>query len=321
MNLVELQKLVQSEGLTEAFSASVPNSDQPCNRWEMPCTDIPDFIDRLPEEIINPETGKKIMISQSFVKDFIKVIEGEVCPRKFWAIKNKEAESVAGDAAHLGNRFQYLAWGLMDYHGNVPEPMLTGIKKMLSAPEQRVRRNAKRANETMERLGYEIKDRHNRMNFKCLDGELDLDCTKDGMELITDGKYSGLVGGKEARRSDYGWPDKEDMHLFPFGHKVQAKHYLLLAELNGMERDGFSFLVFDNRSANEGEYREYVIKVNPAGLNQHKHLILTIIEHLFDWMENDKFQAVPSYKGCKGCPISNTCPHFREFPETIEIEL
>lgn len=318
----DLIDFVKNNNLMEGFESSIdlPSSYEGSSIYDkFPTDDIPNFVELLPEEIKDKQ-GNKIMISQSFIKRILKVLDGELCPKRVWATKAvKGIEEESSKVSQMGNRFQWLAFGLKDYHGNEPGQLLTEKTGVPSTDEKRIRHNADLAQETLKRLGYDINAKHTKMTIKCVDGELDLDTMKDGkLFYISDIKYSGMIGSG-FKESEFNWPD-EAMY-FRQSAKIQATHYMLLAELNDMDRDGFSFLVFNSKAGKEGDYREYVVSVSSERINQHKHLVLHIVDTVQDYIENDLFIESPSYEKCKKCPLMNTCKKYQKYPETIYIEL
>jgi len=318
MKLKDLLKEVQQLGLSDSFSESagpIPSSE----KLTSVCNDpLPDFVRLLKDKIVDRRTGEKIWISQSMIKRFLKVVDGELCSMRFRATLVEGAEEKSGKAAMMGNRFQWLAFGLLDYNGKEPEPIITEKTGKIGADEKRIVKNAALAQGTLKRLGYEIIEGHRELRVKCIKGEWDLYTEKDGKKYILDVKYSGLIGDKW---HEWGWPDNAEDFTDKVSHIIQAKQYLLLANLLGIEVDGFIFLVFDSRAEKEGQYKEYLLSVSEQGINEHKRLILNIVEEFLKWMDNDMFVTNPSFTKCKSCPISEICPNFRKYPETVKIEL
>lgn len=304
---------------------------------------VPNFENLLPNKIIDPETGKKIFISQSFIKSFRKVISEALCPKRFYHTSMiKEAREGSGDAAKMGSRFEYLLTGSLNYHNEIPEPILTATGKV-GADEKRIQINAELAREAFARNGFDIGQAvvSHTIKFKCLSGEYDLHMVPkyemsekiEGVWVFTgkvlewaiiDIKYSGLMGDK-LKRQELAWHPETIGEKF--SHLCQALHYKLLGTLegdlylkNGLDENiPFYFFVFDNRANNEGKYEMYKISASEEKRNQHKHVILNTIEEVQNKLEGREFTAIPSYSKCQSCPVK--CKDMVKYPEINLIEI
>lgn len=313
-DLFELAERVKDMNLEEGgvFSAApLGDLSGPCPDFYDP-TPCPDFAERLPETLTTV-SGKEYRISQSLIKALRKVAQDEMCPKRFFETRiNGTAEEGQSVAMAAGHRFEFLMSGAPRRDGSEPGPMLTPKTGKPSTEETRIAGNAAAARKTMIRHGLPLSEATvgPKWAFRCLEGTLDLDYPEAG--AVVDVKYSGLLDDKW---NDLGWTKPGEK----FSHTCQANHYLLLAELNGMERD-FFFFVFDNRANKEGEYKVFRMAPSEDTRNAHKNLILWAIDQLEKRKAGEigGFEAVPRYASCKDCPVKS-CAKRLEFPEVEEV--
>lgn len=317
MNLHDLAKELEGSnwgGFNAKPSQPIAVPDNLYHTRTDPC---PDFLDLLPDGLIDPGSGKSVMISQSRLKAWRKVMEDELCPRRFYhtrLIRDEKEET--GHSAIMGRRFEYLLTGAPDYDGNIPGPILTAITQVESADEKRIQENAKKGKATLARLGVDLSKSavSTRFGLGILDGEFDISGNNSILkaQTITDIKYSGLLRDKW---HEWGWAG--DLR---FGAKCQASHYVLIGMLLGfwdnLEDAEFMFVVFDSRKDQEGEYEAIRVKISEEQMNAHKWLILDTVEQIQKKLNGEGFDAIPSYQGCKSCPVK--CEKFQAFPEVRE---
>lgn len=283
---------------------------------------IEDFWDRLPDFIVDPETGIEVKMSQSKIKEFLKVIDRKTCGKRFYRTRiTYEFTEEQSDAAAMGDRFEHLVTGAVGRDGGGSEPILTS-RGLPTTGEKRAQRNASKAREIINlyrRRTWE--KRQVKLREKCLTGILDIliDADEKDPPIVIDLKYSGLLDNKW---EEWGWPKdirKKESHL------IQAKHYILLTERLTGQRPDFFFFVFSNKKHEQkGEevtvYRPYLIRVSDEALNEHKHMILNLIEQMDRMLKGKKFTARPSYSECSNCPIF-TCESRRYEPELVITDL
>lgn len=306
MNLFELAKNIDYSGFNPEPAVSNPDHSG-FGYWN--AEPVPDFAERIPETLLIPD-GKPYFISQSLIKAFRKMAADELCPKRFYHTNlTREYNEEAGDAAKMGTRFEYLLTGNPGRNGDGNQPILTERGKE-GADEKRIQQNAQTALSTLKRLGFRLSQFQvgKKAQFKCLRGEYDL----YNPETIVDIKYSGLIGDS-GKWNELGWYEIAQK----FSHICQSNHYLLISQLNGLNPN-FYFAVFDNRAGKEGEYRAFQMKPSESILNQHKNLILYVIDHIQHYFNEGGFTAVPTYDFCKNCPVK-TCESRVNEPGIIEI--
>ena len=293
--LLEIAKNFDFSGFSEKpISQELGRSE-----WEWsnssPC---PEFKKLLPRKL-KDRAGNDVEISQSFIKGFRKVIEKEVCPRRFYATSvSKTHKEVCSDAMYAGTRFEYLLTDQLGRDGDGDEPILTKTGK-IGADESRVKANADIAKKSLLDYGINLEKAKTgvKMKYKCLGGISDVEIRG---KLTADIKYSGLVGSA-GKWSNVGWTTENVRN--GFNAQCQARHYTLLRELKSGKRYPFEFYVFDNRPSNVGEVHVFRLTFSDIAINEHKWLILKIIEEFLRWIEGDMFQSIPSYSKCNSCPV------------------
>lgn len=323
VDLFALAEQLRESGAGQGFS------DQPLSdgwnttefeHWDS--TPVPDFYERLPDQIIDPKTGRSILISQSLIKEHRKMAMDELCPKRYRHVTMlHEFETPDSNAMAAGRRFEYELTGALDRSGAVPDELLTG-KGVPSADQKRITANAELGRATLLRLGVLLEhwETQKTVTVKCLSGTYDLHQGSAFGSDIIDIKYSGLLGDA-GKWSELGWyPETVGQQ---FSHVCQAAHYSLLDLLSGYDDVRFRFLVFDNRNNHDGEYQCFEFQLSESTMNQHKNLVLRVIEDIQARLAGDEggFDAVPSYEKCSGCPLIDQCNSAVKWPETVLVEV
>lgn len=320
MDIEAIKKAAQAGGFAD-LRQLVAETETSCVYEYHNSEPCPDFWELLPNKVINPNTGKEVFISQSLLKSLRKVIEKELCPKRFYhTVITNQAEEKSGDAMLAGQRFEYELTGAPNRDNRIPDQILTKKTKQISTEQVRISNNAEAGKETLKRLGLlkESNQYQVRVSTKCLEGHFDLLIFLDaGGGIVVDIKYSGLMD-EGTKYNPLSWYPKT-VHE-KFSHRVQALHYLLLArtlpEVQDLAR--FMFLVFDSRTGHEGEYRVFEIEPTEEAMNQHKWLILGMVEQFQNMLNGKEFTALPSYDQCKNCPVLN-CKEKQEWPEVVKV--
>lgn len=314
-NLAQLAEKLRNQG---AGFSSQPLIDiaPPCPHEHWDSTPISDeeFVKRLPDKIIDPKTGKEIFISQSKIKKMRKLAKDELCPKRFYHTSLAEtAKEIGTRAMALGRRFEFELSGALDYDGE--EPL-----KISGKLGERLSKNAKTAKETLERLGIPLDrfDKNLKYKFKCLSGSPDLQQEGDNLVLVIDVKYSSSIGNRDAKWNEYGWDPETLSDKFTL--VIQPCQYDLLGRLIYGKPVDFMFMVFHSGDKHEGEYLPIKISISEDRRNQHKNLVLHVIEEIQNSFNGEGFKAIPSYrKGfCKDCPVKS-CSSRVLHPSIVEV--
>lgn len=307
----------KAASIAGGFSSSPPDNGEKYRTYSR--EPIPDFWERLPDAVIDPETKQEVEISQSRIKRFLRVIDNELCGKRFYSTTITEEYSETIPAAKLGIRFEYLALGTLGRDGTGDEPFLTASGSP-TADEKRIRKNVEKAKQVIERMVGKDFSTQAKISIKCLEGSLDILKNDGDRVIVIDTKYSGLL---DDNRTELSWPEdirEKEQHL------IQGKHYSLLAEKVFGKPVDFYFLVFasNKRTIKEKEvfgiYRPYLLRISEEGMNEHKHMILEVIEQMKNMLEGRKFTARPSYSGCADCPVL-TCKSRQSEPDLVIVEI
>lgn len=275
---------------------------------------IPDFWERLPDEIIDPNTNEVIYITQSRIKSLRKIAQEQLCPKRYYLTDiTKEYQEKTGPAMAMGLRFEFELTGAMMRNGKEPPQILTKTGNP-SSDQNRISYNANQGKETLERLGIKTEPENIQQSItrKCLQANVDQIQENPEGRKVTDFKYSGLLS-EQTKWNELSFETTSDKFPTRISHKVQGHHYSLVCDAD------FQFLVFDSRKDHEGEYQLIEIQASHESMNQHKHLILNTIEQLQNHLEGKPFTAVPSYEKCRGCPVLD-CKSREKYPETKVIQ-
>ena len=332
MDLFALAENLKSSDSASGFSAQPITPEQTIAEYEQwDSTPVPDFLELLPDELLDDSTGKRILISQSLIKEHRRMAIGELCPKRFRHVTMlDEFDGDDSTAKAAGRRFEYELTGALDRSGNIPDELLTEAKCVPTADQKRLTLNATLGIKTLKRMGVYLPEWvsiglmrggwevQKKLTIKCLAGTLDLYRASEFGADIIDIKYSGLLGDA-GKWSELGWYTPTIGLMF--NHIAQAAHYSLLALLTGVDEVTFRFLVFDSRANKEGEYQPFEFRIGEQCMNQHKNMILGIIEDIRNRYRENGFSAIPSYSACQGCPVKPECNQAVDWPETILVEV
>ena len=321
--LAALAEQLKKQGVGFSSQPLVNTSyDQPCEfeHWDDTPISDEEFIERLPEKIVDPNTGKEVFISQSKIKKVRDMALGELCPMRLYKTTLVEEVKEEGSLyTAMGRRFEYELSGALDYDGEEPAEILGKTGKP-GAEQKRISENAQLGKETFERMGMPIESFsiNEKYRFKCLSGSPDLEKDKDEFTLVVDIKYSANIGNKNAAWSEYGWDPEKLPNKFPL--IVQPSQYDLLGRLIHGKPVEFMFVVFHSGAGHEGEYLPLKIEISEDRRNQHKNLILHVINEIQRLFKGEGFQAVPAYKKgfCQDCPVKS-CRERITHPEIISV--
>lgn len=309
---------------------------------------IPDFWERLPDEIVDPLTKRSIKISQSFLKRIQKTIKGAMCPKRFYstdiAKTHEEEEDESGNPREMGNRFEFLVTGAPAYDGTYPGEILTPKAGKPASSNKVIESNAELAKETLEHLGFDLERGFAQIevSFGIFVCHLDLFAPRHGVWTIDDIKYSGLLT-KSTSYMDFSWYPG-NIHEKD-GPRIQMSTYAMAMTKDGPDRvityptkegviditdkvplfDSYEearamVTVFNSSPKKQGEYLPFEMSFSEDGMNQHKHFILEILNQFQRMLEGKEFSAVPSYDKCKKCPLSEECENYQSRPDIIPVQ-
>ena len=277
------------------------------------------------------KAGQEKTVHQSTVKNYWALLEGD-CPKRWYANNiSNEIENQLGDAAAMGNRFEFLLTGTLNRDGTVPPQLTTATGAVSKAINARIQECVNLAIVTLEHEGYDIEDAKKSggvqyyFNHSGIGGTLDLFIwnKKEQRLHIVDLKFSGLIGDKW---NSFGWNWKEPSfwnHLSNNrGHKIQAEHYRFGVELQtGIKNVPFIFAVFDNRAKQEGRYRLFRMKSSLKNRLWYLKEMTMAIKGMQEMLDEGKFPSKPDYDRCKGCPYTKEeCPAKKLRPDVVEID-
>ena len=258
-------------------------------------------------------------ISQSLLKDFKRYyysksgssFDSNSCGLLFKAkYIDKNVKDKPSDSMKEGIYFEYLSTGALPKSGEIPEPERT-LKGALTAAYQRASEAASFCKSIFEHYGIKILETAYVLETEDMIGTMDILAEWDGQPVIIDLKYSGLIDNKW---DDLGWntetlPAKENL-------MIQGVHYTLLAkEVLGMNMP-FFFFVFNSKDSTDMKIIRQVIDEDQY--EQHFSDVLKIKELIQKELEIG-FTAIPNYRHCKDCPLSDTCQHKHAFPQPVTI--
>ena len=300
------------------FSAVPSNYEKPCEfeHWDDTPISDEEFISRLPDKIIDPETGKEIFISQSKIKKVRDMAKKELCPKRFYRVTLTEQDSLEGSKAMaMGRRFEYELTGALDYDGKIPDE-IPGV------PGKRISHNVEEAKKTFDRMGMPLEEFgiNKKYKFKCLSGSPDLEKEGEETTLVVDIKYSADIQTRNSKWNEYGW----DPETLPnkFALIVQPCQYDLLGRLIYGKPVEFMFMVFHSGKDYEGEYLPIRMDISESRRNQHKNLILHVIEEIQGMFKGEGFKAIPAYKKgfCQDCPVKS-CKERITHPSIVQVNI
>lgn len=287
--------------------------------------------------------GKTVYVTQSMMKDFAKLEMDEFCPKQFFYkyILKQDVEARDTVSMNLGKRFEYLLTGQTDKYNNVPEPFLTNRGEP-SAEEKRVRNNADKSIEILQKHGFSVKrlsrevieirggKTGSNIHTNGMGGTLDLLTKKDGEQCIVDIKYSGLLGDKW---SEFGWYWEDETHHNHISknayQRIQATHYTLLYYLRFGKKLPFYYAVFDNRASKEGNYRIFRMNISDDAMALHLREVRSLVDKLKTMLktahlkecEKNAFCPVGSFDRCGTCKLAESCTRRVTKQDEIEISI
>ena len=295
------------------------NNSSPCPDFEALLPEF--FTQKDSSRLIDPKTGNDFRLSQSFISSLRDTLIESKCLRKLYYISVERAAPKdwgSSEAMQKGNRFEYLTTGAFDYHGDIPNEILTKTGRVSKDVNELIEINSILAKQTLFRNGIDVDDKENtkidnRVVFKCLDGALDV---LANVNDIVDLKYSGVLDDKW---SPFAWT-KENVST-SFGKIMQACLYSLLFILNNNGlKPTFTYYVFSNKPSEQGVCQSFTVRVSEKRFNLLKWLLLDVSSLFQEMITNDEFIEIPSYENCKSCPIAD-CKVKQGNRKDIEIEL
>lgn len=258
-----------------------------------------------------------INISQSFLKEFAKYKNGEVCGLQTKAKYIDGIRFPSSEAMEYGNFFEYMATGSIPRDGHIPKAKIVyaGTTKGKVADQyQRAIDSAEFFKKIIQAYEIEII-------------EIGKVCTQDGMTgifdivakwndriCIIDTKYSGLMDDKW---NELGWnidslTEKHNLMLQPVQYKI-----LLSKELECEPDDiDFFFFIFSTKVVRDVKIIKVHVEEN------------TIATHLstIEWVKGELqkpmeavFKAKPSLIRCNECFIKDNCSSRVDLPHIDEI--
>lgn len=267
-----------------------------------------------------------LSLSCSMLKDWIKVLKGKECGKRFDAkYVRRTLPYEQSAAAQAGCYFEYICTGSKNADGSTPAPVRT--KSGIDAVCKRVPKQAEAFADTLEAYGLEIIETglvaiENRTGYR-FKGIYDCLCvaTRDieelglcaGEEVILDLKFSGLLDDKW---SDYGW---EVSKLHEKDSMLQVASYKYLDHKVRGTHD-IPFLFYVASSKNETDSNLIRVDVNDfyamiAGFEN-------MLEKDYDLIYVGKefgFDPLPQKSLCKDCKVE--CPHHTVVPDLTTISI
>lgn len=248
-----------------------------------------------------------VQITQSLLKQYIKVAKGMACPMRFDALYiAKTHESVPSPAMALGHFFEYEATGQLPRNKEIPKPILLKSGSNAGQPNEEYRKaiaQAKNWKADLVEMGFEIIEtgyflKHPMEEDVCGTVDVLAKHPKYGLCLI-DLKYSGLINDKW---HELGWAEPG----YKPHHMIQAVHY------NYLKRIPFFFAVYS--SANDWERKWFFINIDPAETQRHAEMIKSTRQDL----KTAKFPAMPTLAECQKCEVQ--CKFRAKSPEIERVD-
>ena len=252
-----------------------------------------------------------LKISQSFLKEFSKYLQGKACGLQ---VKAKYIDKIPfpkdSPVLDLGNYFEFMATGSLPRNGIVPSPVYVykgTAKERLSPDYERANASADFFLKTIQHYGIEILDKSVDITVGKKTGILDLVTKFKERIAIVDLKYSGLL---EDRWNELGW----DTESLPYKDNimVQSIHYVMLLaekmEIPYTEVD-FYFFVFNSKDEKDAK----IVKVNldEDAFESHNEAIENVYHEVV--VKKHKFKAKPKLSTCNSCPLLD-CKERATFP-------
>lgn len=250
-------------------------------------------------------------ISQSMMKSYVDYLNGKECGLLFKGkYIDKNVESVPSASMKEGIYFEYLCTGGLPRNGEIPEPEKTA-KGLLTTPYQRCLEASELFKKVFEHYNIVIKEVGYVATARDMTGIIDIMAEWDGVPCIIDLKYSGLIDDKW---NELGW-DTESLPMKD-SLMIQGVHYkILIKESLGLDVP-FYYFIFNSKDPSDMK----IIKqtTDPDRYTLHKEQVQKMKRSIEKEIENG-FRAIPNYRKCKDCPLSENCTEKAEFPKVQEI--
>jgi len=250
-------------------------------------------------------------ISQSFLKEFSKYLQGKACGLQ---VKAKYIDKIPfpkdSPVLDLGNYFEFMATGSLPRNGQIPSPVMVykgTAKEKLSPDYERANASADFFRKTIEHYGIEILEKSVDITVGKKTGILDLVAKFNDRIAIIDLKYSGLL---EDKWNELGW----NIESLPYRDNimVQSIHYImLLAERMELEYTDVDFYFFVFNSKDENDAKIVKVKVDEDAFQSHNEAIENVYHEVV--VKKHVFKAKPKLSLCNSCPLTD-CTERATFP-------
>lgn len=266
----------------------------------------------------------EITISQSLVKDYRKVMRGDLCPSVFrarWIDFTWKDEPT--EAMRAGQWFEYCATGQKNYHGEVPEPDLVYKGKpgeKLSAAFERAYFQAENFKRYCEEIGITDIESGRKVIVGDLRATVDIECNLKGILSVIDLKYSGMIGNKW---EEMGWFEE----LNPMTRRTEIKFTPEQAEYHGIQAHfnskltgkPFYFWIFSSGTVQDSRLVEVLLS------DETKARFDEEIETVREWLQKEisrgkrGFFPRAKFAECLSCDITCFMRAKAPFIETLTI--
>jgi len=327
--MTDLFKLAETLDFS-GFSATPPEPD--ISQWEYVNSDpitLDEFLKKLPDAIIDPKNGKKVMLGSTVLKTFHKEVSQKRCPQRYREdVLHKDRANHEDDsmAIYMGHRFEFLVTGQSSGSG---KEAIVGKRGKPLVSETTLQENAKLCKELLTHFGIGLEgtkaaEAQWGILIKCCSYNLDL--KHDQSRTIIDLKYSGHVGDR-AKWKSYGWHPETIRDLNKTVHEVQARHYVLGVALSEGSTDWYNFEFWVSKSNSEGYPTIFKLSMTDQHMYEHMHFVLKVAEEMPLWLEENRTTCIPSYSNCnenaagmsEKCPLAESCTGYEKFPKKIEL--
>lgn len=262
----------------------------------------------------------QLLVSQSMIKDMRDYLNKDVCGvvmESKYILKDYPEDGDDSDSKELGRYFEYILTGSTGRSSEPPKPqyMATPLKKKkpedllvedMYDPYRKAHVNAGRVKEYFERMNIKVISSNVRFEKNGLEGTIDILALWNGIEVVIDIKYSGLLDDQWKK---FGWKWTNEQKRF---HGTQAMQYTYITERP------FYFLVvsstnFEDIELFEPEFNDYLMQrhLDEAEATRNNMLIYSDIG----------FTPYPAFRRCIECPIKYRCKHRLDYPEIKKISL
>lgn len=235
-----------------------------------------------------------------------KIQQGNYCGLLFKAkYIDKSIFIPPSDSMREGIYFEFLATGALPRDGKIPIPDRTQ-KGELTAPYKRAEQAAVFFKKLIEHYKIKILEKGYVVQNDDIIGTIDILAEWDGIPVIIDLKYTGLIDDKW---NDLGWntdnlPTKDNL-------MIQGVHYILLGrEVLGQDMPFFYF-IFNNK---DSEDVKIIKQQNDEDIYERHKADVESIKNLIEEEIKEGFKAFPYYRNCKDCPIKLQCDKKELYP-------